>query len=101
MHISTRRTPKLKMSILGDCRAAFSASGAAYVGFPRSGSPHPLEQIDRAIVRDFGLQAVAGPRLQQNIGTADVPMDDGGEVHLVEVIEGSGHIQADGGELLW
>ena len=47
------------MSILGDCRVVFSASGAAYVGLPGvHGSPQPLEQIDRAIVRDFGLPAV-------------------------------------------
>ena len=67
----------------------------------RSGSPQPLEQVDRAIVRDFGPPVVIGPRLQQDIGTADITVDNGVRMHHVEIVEGSGHIQADRGDLLW
>ena len=58
-----------------------------------------LEEIDGAIVGDFGFPAVLWEWVKENITTADVSMDDGVWLHQVEVVEGSSHIQADGGNV--
>ena len=58
-----------------------------------------MEEVSGAIVRDLGPPAVAGARLKQNIGAADVTMYNGVRLHQVKVVECSGHIQADGGDL--
>ena len=59
-----------------------------------------FQLIHRAVVRHFGSPRVVGAWLQENVGTADVPVDDRVWSHEVEVVQNSCHVQADGGDLM-
>ena len=59
-----------------------------------------LQLIHRAIVGHFGFPGDVGAWLQQNVGTADVPVHDRVWSHEVEVVQSSCHAQADGGDLI-
>ena len=52
--------------------------------------------VRRAVIGDFGFPAVDWQRLQKDIGTADVSVDDGIWLHEVEVVKSKGDIATDG-----
>ena len=64
-----------------------------------SGCSEVLLEVDRAVVGHFGFPRVVGAWLQQNVGTADVPVHDRVWSHEVEVVQSSCHAQADGGDV--
>ena len=58
------------------------------------------DKVDWTVVGYFCPPGVVGGWIQKDIGTADVSMDDGIWFHQVEVVEGPGHIETDGDDLL-
>ena len=62
-------------------------------GVARTDRIQLLEEVDCAVVRHFGSPATIGQRLKEDVGTADVTMNEGVWPHQVEVVEGSGHVQ--------
>lgn len=58
------------------------------------------EYIYWTIVRDLNFPAIVGERVKENITTADITMDDGMWLHVMEIIESSSHISANEGDSL-
>ena len=56
-------------------------------------------EVGSAIVGNLGQPASVGRGLKENVGTAEVPVDDGVRGHVVEVVEGTGHVNGNGEEL--
>ena len=57
-------------------------------------------EVGGAVVGDLGQPASVGRRLEEDVGTAEVPVDDGVGRHVVEVVESAGHVDCDGEEVL-
>ena len=53
-------------------------------------------EVSSAVVRDLCQPASIGSRLEENVGTAEVPVDHGVRGHVVEVVESTGHVRCDG-----
>ena len=53
-------------------------------------------EVGSAVVRDLGQPASVGRGLEENVGTTEVPVDDAVWGYVVEVVQGSGHVDYDG-----
>ena len=57
-------------------------------------------EVGSAVVRDLGQPASIRSWLEEDVGTAEVSVDDGVRGHVVEVVEGTGHVGCDGEEII-
>ena len=57
------------------------------------------KEVDGSVIGDFSSPTIARSCLKEDVGTADVSVDDGIWFDQVEVVEGVGYVQADGGDL--
>ena len=53
-------------------------------------------EVGGAVVRDLGEPASVGRGLEENVGTAEVPVDDGVWGYVVEIVERTAHVDCNG-----
>ncbi len=74
--------------------------GGCICGIAGSHSCHLVLEIDRAVVGYFGPPLVGSHGLQEDIGTADIAVNDGVGPHQVQVVESLSYLCGNGDDLL-